>query len=277
MAQSTTTTSDLPQATTEQPRPLADDRMPDGTADPSVRGGGQPRRSGSWSRRLWPWIVAGFVLLCAVVLSIAIAEASRAWAVVVFLAGAVSALAVLRLTCVKHRTDKYLEYAMVVLASTLMINIITNLVWEGWIKGQPPATAALYANHDLARLTGTVIKAVLEKTVADARSNQLVIASPDQDALLKIAGVMSDPVGAHGQPPLQWERWMSGAFARDATAWRGIEQDALVQYIRNPQTQALSADAWKRFLAQAAGERRVEVSDQSLSVAGTRCAITSAA
>jgi hypothetical protein len=182
------------------------------------------------------------------------------------LAGGAGLLALLR-TCIKRErgeekssggsvgasTDKVLEFGSIILMTALLVNLGTNRL-QAWIDKAPVTADELYRNHDLARLTGTAIGAVLEKTAQQPEC------AADADALKAIAdGVRQEIIDDRG-PRFKWELWMPANAPGEGN---GIAEPDLVKYIRDRNTTARTEEVWTKFLHTAAVDCEVTLDTQS--------------
>jgi hypothetical protein len=203
-------------------------------------------RLASWRSTL---VLVAIVLVAGSAAFAALLSFSRALALVAALVALAGAAWIVKARLIDHQRhpnyDKLLELGMAGIFIALMINIVTNVVQQGWIDSEPPTAEALYRNHDLSRLSGTVIKAILEKEPEDPADAADCV--KDRAALASIAADAAE----------HWATWMEQSVSALDSA--GVAQDALVGVVRKPTMPALNDKAWEKFLIHAAFKRGVNL------------------
>jgi hypothetical protein len=211
------------------------------------------------------WMTVGLnlavvVVIGAVAVWLAQSQPLRGKVLIYGLAGGAGLLALLR-TCIKKEgpgekgaaggvgasTDKVLEFGSIILMTALMVNLGSNRL-QAWIDKAPPSAADLYRNHDLSRITGMAIASIIAR-VADGQ-----VSPADSRILYAIADQALDNIGGDDKPRHQWQGWMVRACNGKTEMWKGIDQDALVEFVRDPTRQALTPLAWQSFLVTSASD-----------------------
>jgi hypothetical protein len=210
-------------------------------------------RLASWRSTL---VLVAIVLVAGSAAFAGLLNSSRSFALIAALVALAGAAWIVKARLIDHQRhpnyDKLLELGMAGIFIALMINIVTNVVQQGWIDREPVTAEALYRNHDLSRLSGTVIKGILEKDLKEVG---------DAGDRASLASIASDAVE-------QWATWMEQSVGALDSA--GVAQDALVGFVRNPSAPALNDKAWEKFLQHAAFERGVNLGAECRGAAALR-------